>query len=267
MTTAYVAIGSNLGDRLENVSRAVDAVAHLPETHVETISHAYESKAAFVEDQPDFVNAVIEVTTGTQADDFLGMLMDIESRMGRVRETDKGPRVIDLDLLLFGDEEWDTDDLKVPHPGIRDRDFVLRPLLEIAPRTKLPDGTLLQPTDARFGDVLRDLGEVPDFGIEHNQPVDADEWVAVSTSEAVDSIAGFDASLQARAAALKQEGIPYAWDPFEPGTDMDPFGMPQPVSLLVPVDFEEKARALLAEFDRAPLAEDLEEQATSPSDG
>lgn len=267
MTTAYVAIGSNLGDRLGNVSRAVDAVAHLPETHVETVSHAYESKAAFVEDQPDFVNAVIEVTTRAQAEDFLGMLMDVESQMGRVREADKGPRVIDLDLLLFGDEEWQTDDLTVPHPGIRDRDFVLRPLLEIAPRTKLPDGTLLQPSDARFGDVIEDLGEVPDFGVEHNQPVDADEWVAVSTSEAVDSISGFDASLQARAAALGQEGIPYAWDPFEPGTDMDPFGMPQPFSLLVPVEYEDRARALLAQFDTAPLAEDVESQATPESDG
>lgn len=255
MTTAYVGLGSNMGDRLANISKAVDAMAHLPETHVETVSNAYESAPAFVEDQPKFANAVVEVTTGLTADALLDLLLQIENDMGRVREQDKGPRVIDLDLLLFGDEEWDSERLTIPHPGVRDRDFVLTPLLQIAPRLKLPDGTLLQGSSARVGDVLGDLGEVPDMGIEHNQPVDADEWEVVFTSQAVNSINGFDASLQIRAEALEQEGIPFAYDPYEPGTDMDPFGMPQPFSLLVPEEFAEQAKALMNALDTAPIVD------------
>lgn len=255
MTTAYVGLGSNMGDRLDNIARAVDAIAHLPQTHVETISHAYETKPAFVEDQPDFANAVVEIDTSLTADALLELLLGIESDMGRVRDVNNGPRVIDLDLLLFGDEEWQSERLTLPHPGIAERDFVLTPLLEIAPRTKLPDGTLLQRSNARFGDVLRDLGEVPDAGLDHNQPVDADEWVAVHTSEAVNSISGFDAAMQLRAEALEQEGIPFAYDPYEPGTDMDPFGMPQPFSLLVPQEYAERASRLLEALANAPVVE------------
>lgn len=253
MTTAYVGLGSNMGDPVGNISRAVDAIAHLPETHVETVSHAYESAPAFVQDQPNFVNAVVEVTTDLTADTLLDLLMQVETDMGRVRDLENGPRTIDLDILVFGDEEWESERLTVPHPGVRDRDFVLTPLLEIAPRLKLPDGTLLQRSSASVGEVVADLGEVPDFGIEHNQPVDADDWVAVFTSEAVNSISGFDASLQLRAEALSQEGIPFAYDPFEPGAEMDPFGMPQPFSLLVPEEFAERAAALLGALDTAPV--------------
>lgn len=255
MTTAYVGLGSNLGDRVGNISLAVDAIAHLPETHVETVSHAYESAPAFVEDQPTFANAVAEVTTGLTADAFLDLLLEIEDRMGRVRDVDKGPRVIDLDLLLFGDEEWESERLVLPHPGVRDRDFVLTPLLDIAPRLKLPDGTRLRSLRPNYGEVIGNLGAVPDFGVEHNQPVDADDWESVFTSEAVNSLSGFDAAMQMRAEALEQEGIPFAYDPYEPGADMDPFGMPQPFSLLVPAEYAQRAQALLAALETAPVVD------------
>jgi len=252
-TTAYIALGSNLGDRLGNVSAAVDAIAHLPETHVENVSHAYESAAGYNEDQPTFVNAVIEVSTGLAADTLLEYLLELETKMGRIREDDKGPRVIDLDLLLFGDEEWNTPEMTVPHAGLAERDFVVTPLLEIAPRTVLPDGTPLRRSTATVGPVLRDLGSVPDAGVEHNVPVEQVEWIVVAESEsAADTAASFDAGLKLKQEVLDTEGIPFAYAPYEPGADLDPFGMQVTFQLLVPEEYAETARALLALVDAAP---------------
>lgn len=258
MTTAYIGLGSNLGDRMDNIARAVDALAHLPETRVEKVSRAYESVPAFVANQPDFVNAVAEVDTTLPADALLERMLEIEREMGRVRGIDKGPRPIDLDLLLYGDEEWASDRLTLPHPGIRDRDFVLTPLLEIAPRTKLPDGTRLHRSDAVHGDVLRDLGPLPDVGVEHNHPITATDWVVVAESISVDAIAGFDAMLQVKAEALEQDSIPYAYDPYAPGADMDVFGMSQPFKLRVPAEYADRARQLLDAIEAAPVSDDLE---------
>lgn len=253
-TTAYVGLGSNLGDRLGNVSAAVDAIAHLPQTHVENVSHAYESAAAYNEDQPTFINAVVEVSTGLAADAFMEYLLEIESKMGRVRDAENGPRVIDLDLLLFGDEEWDSPALTVPHPGLAKRDFVVTPLLEIAPRTTLPDGTALRRSEATIGPVLSDLGPLPDAGEQHNVPVEEVEWVVVAESEsAADTQAGFDAGLQLKQEVLEAEGIPFAYAPYEPGADLDTFGMQTAFQLMVPAGYAETARALLALVDAAPL--------------
>ncbi len=85
-TTAFIGLGSNIGDRLGNVSAAVDAIAHLPETHVENVSSAYESAAAYNEEQPNFINAVVEVSTGLAADALLEYLLELETKMGRTRE-------------------------------------------------------------------------------------------------------------------------------------------------------------------------------------
>ncbi len=252
-TTAYIGVGSNMGDRLGNLAAAVDAVAHVPETHVENVSRAYESVAAYDEDQPNFINAVVEVTTALQADALLGYLLELETKMGRIREADKGPRVIDLDLLLFGEEEWNSPEITVPHPGVAERDFVVTPLLEIAPRTTLPDGTPLRRSETTVGLVLRDLGPVPDAGVEHNVPVEAVNWVVVAESEsASDTVAGFDAALLLKQEVLESEDIPFAYTPYEPGTDMDPFGMQVTYQLLVPEEYAETAKALLALVKAAP---------------
>jgi len=246
MTTAYIGLGSNLGDRLGNVALAIEKLAHLPETHVQKVSHAYESVAAYDESQPDFVNAVAEVSTGLEADGLLGYLLEIESEMGRVRETARGPRSIDLDLLLFGDEEWNSPEITVPHPGIAERDFVVTPLLQIAPRTTLPDGTPLRRSTATVGTVLRDLGEVPDAGEAHNVPVEQVAWVVVAESDsATGTVAGFDAGLKLKQEVLESEGIPFAYSPYEPGTDMDPFGMQATFQLMVPEEYAQTAAALL----------------------
>lgn len=253
MGTAYIGFGSNLGERMANLAQAVDAVAHLPQTHVEAVSNAYESVPAYVEDQPLFLNAAAEVTTALQADALLAFLLDIETSMGRVRERDQGPRVIDLDLLLYDDEEWNSESLTLPHPGLAKRDFVVTPLLEIAPRLKLPDGTALKRSEATEGDVLRDMGPIPDVDVAHDVPVEPTEWVVVAQSAApADTIVGFDASLQLKYEVLTDESIPVAWDPYEPGTDMDPFGLPVVYKLLVPADDAERARELMIAVDEAP---------------
>lgn len=253
MTTAYIALGSNMGDRLGNLSRAVDAVAHVTQTHVTKVSHAYESVPAYELDQPHYLNACIEVSTAIEPEALLGFLLDIENEMGRVREAENGPRVIDLDLLLYGDEERASDELNLPHPGIAERDFVVTPLLEIAPRTKLPDGTALQRSQATVGMVIRDYGAVPDAGVTHNMPIEDVEWTVVSQSEWVqDAVSGFDAALQLDRQVLEAEGIPFAFEPYEPGVDMDPFGMPIVFKLLVPDQYAAQASALLAAVDAAP---------------
>jgi len=254
MTRAYIGLGSNMGDRLGNLSIAVDAISHIAETHVEEVSHAYESIPAYDDQQPHFLNAVVEVNTGLQADSLLGFLLDLESDMGRVRTTDKGPRVIDLDLLLYGDEEWSSPEITLPHPGIAERDFVVTPLLEIAPRTELPDGTMLKRSEAPVGTVLRDYGSIPDTGAEHNMPVEEVEWVTVAEGGwAQDAVAGFDIGLRLKADVLKEEGIPFAYSPYEPGIDMDPFGLQMSFSIVVPEEYAESAKALLALVDEAPL--------------
>lgn len=250
MITAYVGLGSNLGDRMANLSAAVEAISDIPETHIETVSNAYESDPAYRQGQPQFLNAVLELTTRIEADALLAYLLDIEDRMGRVREEENGPRVIDLDLLLYGDEEWHSEALTLPHPGMLERDFVVTPLLSIAPRVTLPDGMHVRPSAAVLGTVTSDRGPIPDSGVAENEPVDADDWVAVAVSETTaDRVVGFDAALQLKSEVLEQEGIAFAWDPHEPGADIDPFGLAVAYRLLVPAEDADRARRVLDEFD------------------
>lgn len=258
MATAYIGLGSNLGDRLAALSEAVDGIAHFPDTHVERVSNAYESEAAYVEDQPPFLNAVIEVSTMLTSDDLFTEIQQLEESLGRVREQPKGPRAIDIDLLLFEDEERTSDWLTLPHPGMLEREFVVVPLLAIAPRVTMPDGTHPRRSNATTGPVLRDLGPVPDAGAEHNMPVTAAEWVVVAETEGPQaSFGGYDAGLELKRSVLEQEGIPYAFQPFAPGSDVDILGRPQVVELVVPVDYQERAIALLEAVEAAPLEESL----------
>lgn len=262
MPTAYVALGSNLGDRLRSLSLAVDGLAHLPETHVDKVSHAYESDAAYHEAQPPFLNAVVEITTHLEPDALLMALHGIEDDLGRVRVSPNGPRTIDLDILLYGEEEWNSPELTLPHPKLMERDFVVTPLLEIAPRVTLPDGRHPRRSQADVGEVLRDLGPVPDAGVEHNLPVDAGEWVAVASSEGPQSsLAGYDAELDFKRSVLEQEGIPYAWQPFAPGAAVDVLGRPQVIELAVPEAYASRATALLCAVEAAPTVEPVEQAA------
>lgn len=262
MTTAYIGLGSNVGDRLRFLAHAVDGIAHVPEVHVERVSHAYESDPAYDADQPAFYNAVAEVTTTLTAEGLLTALQAIEEELGRLRERVNGPRTIDLDILLFGDEERVSDELTIPHPGLLERDFVVTPLLEIAPRTTLPDGTHPRRSNTKVGEVVRDLGPVPDVGVEHNLPIDADHWVPVAVNEGPQtSLAGFDAELDFKRSVLEQEGIPYAWQPFAPGVDADLFGRPQVIELVVPAEYYERAASVLESVDDSVPVEPVEQAA------
>ncbi len=135
MTTAFIGLGANLGDRAGSLRDAVRRLAETPGLALGCVSSVYETAAVGVTDQPDFLNAVAEVQTSLTALDLLGVLLDIENKMGRVRTIRWGPRVIDLDLLLYGDAQIALPSLTVPHPRLAERAFVLVPLAEIAPET------------------------------------------------------------------------------------------------------------------------------------
>jgi 2-amino-4-hydroxy-6-hydroxymethyldihydropteridine diphosphokinase len=252
MTTAYIGIGSNEGDRMLNLARAVDALAEMPETHVEAVSHAYESEPAYVTDQTRFFNAVAVIDTALEAEQLLGYLQQTEQSLGRAVSDKHGPRVLDLDILLFGDEESVSDDLTIPHPMLLERDFVVTPLLEVAPHVRMPGGERIHRDRATVGTVLGDLGEIPDLGALHNEPVLAEDWVEVANSgRDQDVVAGWNAAIMLHREVLEEAGIPYAFDPYEPDAAMDPFGMPVVFKLLVPVSQADRAKRLLDEVAAA----------------
>jgi 2-amino-4-hydroxy-6-hydroxymethyldihydropteridine diphosphokinase len=161
VTTAFVGLGANLGDRVAALASAVRAIDGLPGVRVSVVSHAYESEPWGVEDQPAFANAVVRVEADCSAAELLASLQDIERELGRVPGARNGPRAIDLDLLLFGSEVHDTETLAVPHPRLVTRDFVVTPLLTIAPDATLPDGAPVTRAGAVDGPVVRDLGPLP----------------------------------------------------------------------------------------------------------
>ena len=135
---AYIGLGSNLGEREDNIRAALEAIAGLPDTDLVRVSSLYDTEPVGEVDQPNFLNAAVVVDTELDARTLLWNLMLIEKRLGRVRTQRWGPRTIDLDLLLYGDDVIEDDDLRVPHPEIIRRSFVLVPLVELEPRLVHP---------------------------------------------------------------------------------------------------------------------------------
>lgn len=136
---AYVGIGSNLQGPARQVESAVAQLAGIHDTRVHAVSSLYRSAAFGGVEQADFVNAAAALLTRLAPRALLGELQAIENRQGRVRgDVRWGPRVLDLDLLVYGSVRIDEDDLTVPHPGIGERNFVLLPLAEIAPDLVVP---------------------------------------------------------------------------------------------------------------------------------
>jgi 2-amino-4-hydroxy-6-hydroxymethyldihydropteridine diphosphokinase len=134
MTTAYVALGGNLGDRHDNLERATQALAQTPGVRLLARSSLYETApVGGPAGQPAYLNAVVAIETDLSPEDVLARCAQIEANLGRVREVKDGPRTIDLDLLLFGSQTRDTAELTLPHPRLHERLFVLEPLAEIAP--------------------------------------------------------------------------------------------------------------------------------------
>ncbi len=134
----YIGLGSNLDQPVQHVQRALEELALLPNTVLLQHSSLYSSAPAGPQDQPDFINAVAALSTILSPDALLDELQAVEQAHQRVRERHWGPRTLDLDLLLYGNEVIDTDRLKVPHPYMIERNFVLYPLAEIAPMCEIP---------------------------------------------------------------------------------------------------------------------------------
>lgn len=144
MTVIYLSLGSNMGDRKDYLNRALRALNDLEQTQVSQVSSFYETAAWGKTDQEDFLNICCQLETNLKPQDLLCHCQKIEKELDRVRHEHWGPRTIDIDILLYGQEIIDDNNLKVPHPYMTERAFVLVPLLEIAPQLRLPDGEALQ---------------------------------------------------------------------------------------------------------------------------
>ena len=144
-------VGSNLGDREGTIRRAVELLRDEPEVDVLTVSSLIETEPWGYEDQPRFLNGALELRTSLPPRSLLDVLLAVERKLGRTRDTVRyGPRTIDLDLLLYGQEQVEEPGLTVPHPRLHEREFALVPLQELAP-------DLVIPGQGSLGDVLAAL--------------------------------------------------------------------------------------------------------------
>ncbi|KJY88918.1 MULTISPECIES: 2-amino-4-hydroxy-6-hydroxymethyldihydropteridine diphosphokinase [Vibrio] len=145
MITAYIAVGSNLAEPVAQAKSAIEALKKLPRSEFCRTSMLYSSTPMGPQDQPDYINAVVEIHTELTPLELLDCTQAIEQEQGRVRKDERwGPRTLDLDIVLYGNEVIDSERLTVPHYGMKEREFVLYPLAEIAPNLTLPCGTRLE---------------------------------------------------------------------------------------------------------------------------
>lgn len=147
MSRVVLGLGTNIGERLQNLQFAVDALRLVPDVRVTAVSPIYETAPVGFLDQPDFLNAVVLLETELSAMTVLGLCLGIEAAAGRVRRFRNGPRVLDMDVLLYEGVHSDTAELTLPHPRMGERGFVLVPLLDL-----FPSGEAL---GLRFGEALR----------------------------------------------------------------------------------------------------------------
>ena len=138
MNIAYVALGANLGDPAATIRAAFGALANLPESRVVHCSSLYRTTPVGNTEQPEFINAVAALETTLAPESLLDALFDIEARFGRIRTEKNGPRTLDLDLLLYNNQQLNLPRLTLPHPRLHLRAFVLYPLAELAPDLQLP---------------------------------------------------------------------------------------------------------------------------------
>lgn len=144
METVYIALGSNLADPLQQVESALLAIKQIPHSRFQRHSRFYRTKPLGPQDQPDYLNAVVEIHTGLEPEQLLDETQKIELNQGRVRKAQRwGPRTLDLDILFYGNRVISSPRLTVPHYDLKNREFMLYPLAEIAPDLIFPDGTKL----------------------------------------------------------------------------------------------------------------------------
>ena len=141
----YIAIGSNLASPLEQVNAAIPAIGEIPDSRIMAVSSFYRTPPLGPQDQPDYLNAAVALETTLAPEALLDHTQRIELQQGRVRKAERwGPRTLDLDIMLFGDEVINTERLTVPHYDMKNRGFMLWPLVEIAPELLFPGNTPLR---------------------------------------------------------------------------------------------------------------------------
>lgn len=141
MNIAYIGLGSNLSEPIKQVQSAIAEIEKIAQSHVVAVSSLYLSKPMGPQDQDDYINAVLALETSLPAEKLLNTLQTIENKAGRVRKENRwGARILDLDILLYGNEVINTDRLVIPHYGMHKREFVLLPLAEISSDLHLPNG-------------------------------------------------------------------------------------------------------------------------------
>jgi len=156
MTKLYLSLGSNIGNRAENIARAIAALGERG-VRVTRESSLYDSEPLEIKEQPWFLNCAIEAETELSSERLMEVLLEIEREMGRERRVPKGPRLIDMDILLYGSEVVRAEGLEIPHPRMAERKFVLIPLAEIAGQVNHPVSLL---TIAEMLEATPDQSEV-----------------------------------------------------------------------------------------------------------
>ncbi len=275
----HLGLGSNLGDRLTNLAEALRHIDDLVGTAVLGVSNVVQSVAWPDPAGPAYANAVALIDTHFDTDLLLGELQDIELAMGRDHNAGRNaPRTIDIDILLAGQDEWLRDDFTVPHPRMAERDFVITPLLELDPSVRWPDGEPVTRALVSQGKVTDSLGPVPGFedvtagsiagaGFAGRTPMSVpaeDAWVPVFEHPTASGFVGApptftytamrpDARTPLVQMILEQEGIPFVWDPFDPSSSTDPYGLPRPFNMMVPASMAARARKLIEDVLAAPF--------------
>lgn len=159
MNKAYLGLGSNIDDPINHVVTAIEEInSQIPCTRLIAKSSIYQSKPHGYLDQPDFINAVVEIHTTLMPKGLLSHCLELESKHERVRRIHWGPRTLDIDILLYENICLTDKQLTIPHPRLHERDFVILPLLEIAPQLSLPNGlSLLKLSDSVKNSSMKKL--------------------------------------------------------------------------------------------------------------
>lgn len=164
MTKAYIALGSNISPRANYLIQAIEYLEDHPQVNVVQQSSIYETIPVGYTEQSDFLNMVVEVNTQLPPYKLLDVCQQIEMDLGRVREVRWGPRTIDLDILLYNQENIETELLSIPHPRMHERAFVLMPLYEVDPQFKVPF------YDRTVADLVESLSEAEIKGVKKWKP-------------------------------------------------------------------------------------------------
>jgi len=152
LAVVFLGLGSNLGDPKANLCEAVERLSAHPDVRLQRLASLYLTAPIGYTDQPDFINSAAVIETDLDPVDLQALTKGIENEMGRTRNFRWGPRVIDIDILLYDEVVVDEPDLKIPHPSIMERAFVMEPLAEVAPDLVLPDGRTPREVLGELGD-------------------------------------------------------------------------------------------------------------------